>query len=77
MHIFDFSEQLQIFNQFSQYFDDILNTTINYKTLSDIQQGIHSYMVINDFKFGNKILIDLLHFLSIHNMIKLNKINII
>lgn len=66
MHMFDFSEQLQIFNQFSQYFNDILNMTINYKTLSDIQQGIHSYMVINDFKFGNKILIDLLHFIYLY-----------
>jgi len=66
MHMFDFSEQLQIFNQFSQYFNDILNTTINYKTLSDIQQGIHSYMVINGFKFGNKILIDLLHFIYLY-----------
>jgi len=47
--MFDFSEQLQTFNQFSQYFNEILNTKLNYKTLSDIQQGIHSYMVINGF----------------------------
>lgn len=40
------SEQLQILNQFSQYFNDIMNTKINFKTLSDIQQGIHSYMVV-------------------------------
>ncbi|KAL4121874.1 hypothetical protein QTP88_014296 [Uroleucon formosanum] len=40
------NEQLQILNQFSQYFNDIMNTKINFKTLSDTQQGIHSYMVI-------------------------------
>lgn len=40
------SEQLQILDQFSQYFHDIMNTKINFKTLSDTQQDIHSYMVI-------------------------------
>lgn len=48
IHMFDFSEQLQILNEFSQYFNDILNTKMHFKTLSDTEQGIHSYMVITN-----------------------------
>lgn len=30
-----------------------MNTKINFKTLTDIQQGIHSYMVTNAFNPSN------------------------
>jgi len=43
-----FSEQLQILNQFIQLFNKIISTKIKYKVLSDTDQGIHSYMVINE-----------------------------
>lgn len=45
---FIFSEQHQILNQFLQYFNEIINTKIEYKTLSDTEQDIFSHMVIKD-----------------------------
>ncbi|VVC36254.1 Hypothetical protein CINCED_3A000120 [Cinara cedri] len=63
----DNSEQLQIVNQYIQYFNEIVNTTINYKQLSAVKQDIHSYMIIllesilnslnQNFKLDNVILL--------------------
>lgn len=43
------SEQLQVLDQFVQFFGKIINTKIKYKVLPDTEQNIHSYMVINEF----------------------------
>lgn len=45
---FIFSEQHQILNQFLQSFNEIINTKIEYKTLSDTEQDIFSHMVSKD-----------------------------
>lgn len=55
MPLIFFREQLKIYNQFSPYFDEIINRKINYKSLSDIEQDIYPYMVINKFFYITNI----------------------
>lgn len=47
-NFFFFSEQFQILHQYIAFFNGIVNAKINYKTLSDVEQDIHSYMVFNE-----------------------------